>query len=36
MFDCPIKNIKKINHKLKLIKNLCIFKLFNIYIDELK
>ena len=36
MFDCPIKNIKENQIQLKLIKNLCIFKLFNLCIDELK
>ena len=36
MFSCPMKNIKENQIELKLIKNLCIFKLFNLYIDELK
>ena len=36
MFGCPMKNIKENQIWLKLIKNLCIFKLFNLYIDELK
>ena len=31
-----MKNIKKNQIWLKLIKNLCIFKLFNLYIDKLK
>ena len=34
MFGCPMKNIKENQIWLKLIKNLCIFKLFNFYIDE--
>ena len=36
MFGCPMKNIKENKIQLKLIKNLCIFKLFNFYINELK
>ena len=36
MFGCPMKNIKENQIWLKLIKNLCIFKLFNPYIDKLK
>ena len=31
-----MKNIKENQIWLKLIQNLCIFKLFNLYIDELK
>ena len=36
MFGCLMKNIKENQIKLKLIKNFCIFKLFNLYIDGLK
>ena len=36
MFDCTMKNIKENQIWLKIIKNLYIFKLFNIYIDKLK
>ena len=35
MFGCPMKNIKENQIYLKLIKNF-IFKLFNLYNDELK
>ena len=33
MFNCLIKNIKKINYI--ILKNLYIFKLFNLYINKL-
>ena len=36
MFGCPMKNIKENQILLKLIKNLCILKLFNLYINVLK
>ena len=35
-FYCPTKNRKKNHLKLKLVKNLYIYKLFNLYINELK
>ena len=33
MFYCPYKRYQR---KLKLVKNLCILKLLNLYINELK
>ena len=36
MFVYPMKNIKENQIQLKLIKILSMFKLYNLYIDELK
>ena len=36
IFDSPMKNFKKNKIWLKLVKNLYIFKLFNLYIDVLQ
>ena len=36
IFGCRMKNIKENQIYLKIVKNLCIFKLYNFYIDELK
>lgn len=34
--DCSMKNTKKIKYNLKFSRNLCTFKLFNFYIQNLK
>ena len=36
MFGCIMKNIKENQIQLKLIRNLCILKLFNLYVNALK
>ena len=36
MFGCTMKIIKENQIQLKLIRNLCILKLFNLYVNALK